>query len=181
MTDSFGRLISHSQFPCPPPTLETEKFRCLLFQPFIYRWSCDPVWLWASGEGLVSSFSCGSIYWYPLLAWHCNEVHLACDWIWRTTSNSSEDHEVFVFLKHLEVFIRLHVWEKILLTTCFSFKQFMLIEKYPKEKLDTAVGHVIFFSNRHGTFIRILMKCIPIKSAVPAPYPHKLNMADSHV
>ena len=40
-------------------------------------------------------------------------------------SNSSEDHEgfFFFFLKHLEVLIRLCVWKKILLTTCFSFKQ----------------------------------------------------------
>ena len=74
-------------------------------------------------------------------------------------------------LKYLEVLIRLHVWRKILLTTCFSLKQFMLIEKRPKEKLNTAAGHVIFFSNRHGTFIGILMKYIPIKTLSPPPAP----------
>lgn len=53
----------------------------------------------------------------------------------------------------------------------------MFVEKCPKEKLNTAVGHVIFFSNRHSTFIDILMKCIPIKRFPPSPSPHHLNMA----
>ena len=129
------------------------------------------------GEGLVNSCGRGSISCCPRLAWRWSEVNLACDWTWGTKSNSREDHEDF-FKKYLEVLIRLHVWRKILLTTCFSFKQFMLIEKCPKEKLNRAVGHVIFSSDRHGTFIRTLMKCIPIKTS-PRPHPHNLNMADS--
>lgn len=147
---------------------------CEACVPFGIKCACATQYLPQSGQrapaGLVNAFSRDSVPYCPLSAWRWKEVCLACDWIWGTQSKSREDHDNF-FKKYLEVLTRLHVWRNILLTTCFSLEQFIVIEKCPKEKLNTAVGHVIFFSNRHGTFIGIVVKYIPIKMLCPPPVP----------
>jgi hypothetical protein len=65
--------------------------------------------------------------------------------------------------------------EKNITYTMLFFKQFMLIEKCPKEKLNSS-GACYIFLNRHSPLIGILMKYIAIKM-FSVPWPPRLKHA----